>query len=390
MADQFSINSFVPYDTIYLKDVPYEYPYNIDIDFYKYTGEDRCIAFVCPPTNNSDNIDEEIWFGGVYLDNITLDYNSPCHPVQDLAIEETTTNSITLSWEEQNEASQWLVCCTHDTITESVVTTSNPYTITNLTPNTTYLFNVSAICGAGDTSTKELIWAKTDTLPTTYTISTFSNDETMGNVTGTGSYEYGTTATLTATPTEHHHFVAWQDGITDATRTVTVIGDATYTATFEANIPTVDVVLSINYDSMGYTNPAAGTYTFSVGDVVSVEAIAYEGYHFVSWSVLGLEFTENPVTITVPSQAAYMTVDVVANFAKNNGINDIPDNTTLVYSENRNIIIKNAGHEAIYVYDVVGRMIAKRQGDTSVEVKHSGVYMVKVGDAPAQRVVVIR
>ena len=54
-----------------------------------------------------------------------------------------------------------------------------------------------------------------------------------GTVTGGGTYESGTTATLTATPSDGYKFVQWSDGDTNATRTVTVAADATYTAEFE-------------------------------------------------------------------------------------------------------------------------------------------------------------
>lgn len=56
---------------------------------------------------------------------------------------------------------------------------------------------------------------------------------TGGTVSGGGTYQYGKTATLKATPNTGYKFVKWSDGNTSATRTVTVTGTATYTATFE-------------------------------------------------------------------------------------------------------------------------------------------------------------
>ncbi len=56
---------------------------------------------------------------------------------------------------------------------------------------------------------------------------------TGGTVTGGGPYSDGSTATLTATPNAGYKFVKWSDGNTSATRSVTVTGAATYTATFE-------------------------------------------------------------------------------------------------------------------------------------------------------------
>lgn len=62
--------------------------------------------------------------------------------------------------------------------------------------------------------------------------------DTDGNGTaeGGGTYEYGTSATLTATPNSGYKFKQWSDGSTDNPRTVTVTGDADYTAEFEADM----------------------------------------------------------------------------------------------------------------------------------------------------------
>ena len=63
-----------------------------------------------------------------------------------------------------------------------------------------------------------------------YTITTSA---TNGTVTGGGTYNEGTVIQLTATPNECYEFTRWSDGNTDNPRTVTVTGNATYTAEFE-------------------------------------------------------------------------------------------------------------------------------------------------------------
>lgn len=69
-----------------------------------------------------------------------------------------------------------------------------------------------------------------------YVLTLEANDPTMGSVFGGGTYEAGTEATLTATPNEGYRFVCWHDGNTDNPRTVIVTADATYVATFEAEV----------------------------------------------------------------------------------------------------------------------------------------------------------
>lgn len=81
---------------------------------------------------------------------------------------------------------------------------------------------------------------------------------TGGTVSGGGSYNYGATATLKATPSAGYHFVKWSDGNTNASRTVTVTGNATYTATFEQ-----DPYLNLDKTSLKF-EAAGGTQTVEV------------------------------------------------------------------------------------------------------------------------------
>lgn len=72
--------------------------------------------------------------------------------------------------------------------------------------------------------------------------------EGEGEVTGTGAYPYGTTATLTATPKEEYHFVKWSDGETSPSREVVVTCDSVFTAIFEPVIVDSTVVSDILAD----------------------------------------------------------------------------------------------------------------------------------------------
>lgn len=56
---------------------------------------------------------------------------------------------------------------------------------------------------------------------------------TNGTITGGGEYAANASATLSASPAECYAFARWSDGNTSNPRTVTVTGDATYTAIFE-------------------------------------------------------------------------------------------------------------------------------------------------------------
>ena len=69
-----------------------------------------------------------------------------------------------------------------------------------------------------------------------YTVSVFSNDPNLGSVAGGGSYEYGSSATVTATPTQGNHFVRWSNGAEDNPYTFTVYNDVNLIATFQQGV----------------------------------------------------------------------------------------------------------------------------------------------------------
>ena len=97
--------------------------------------------------------------------------------------------------------------------------------------------------------------------PTQYTLTVVSNNNAWGTVSGGGTYDEGTTVTLTATPASGYHFVQWNDGNTSATRTVTVSANATYVATFDADAVGIDAPSAPA--PMLYPNPASGHVTLN-------------------------------------------------------------------------------------------------------------------------------
>jgi len=84
--------------------------------------------------------------------------------------------------------------------------------------------------------------------PVMYTVALTANDYSMGQVTGGGSYAYGTSVTLEARAFEYYSFVRWSDGDTVAVRTITVTDDIQLEATFERKNPDgIDDVEGIAY-----------------------------------------------------------------------------------------------------------------------------------------------
>lgn len=80
-----------------------------------------------------------------------------------------------------------------------------------------------------------------------HTVTVNVSPEGAGTVSGTGSYVQGSTATVKATPNAGYRFVKWNDDVSANPRTVTVTGDATYTAYFEQIPPPEFTSVEIKY-----------------------------------------------------------------------------------------------------------------------------------------------
>lgn len=75
-----------------------------------------------------------------------------------------------------------------------------------------------------------------------YTVSVIADDGGTATGGGIDTFRYGDTTTIKATANAGYKFVKWNDGDTNATRTVTVTGDATYIAYFEEKPPEITSV----------------------------------------------------------------------------------------------------------------------------------------------------
>ncbi len=160
-----------------------------------------------------------------------------------------------------------------------IATPANGYAFTNWTENgnvvssnATYTFTV--------TGNRTLV-AHFQTQ--TYTITATANPNNGGTVTGGGTFNYGQSCTLTATPATGYTFVRWtKNGAqvsTNATYTFTVTESAAYVAHFELQSFTVSV--SANPTDGGIVT---GGGTFNYGQNCTVNAMANEGYNFVNWT----------------------------------------------------------------------------------------------------------
>lgn len=236
---------------------------------------------------------------------------------------------------------------------------------------------------------------------TQHMVTLLSADSTMGRVVpaGVSAVNEGSSFTATAYPEAGYHFVAWTNGsgqVSTANPYVfTVTADVTLTATFEAN----DTVVAYYEFSVVSESTQQGAVSSNVpvgqvagGTVVTVTATPAEGYHFLYWVDINYQLvsSDNPYTFTVSGD-----VSLVAVFEADptQGIGDVDDAGANIYSADGKIVVEGAENREIHVYDVNGRVVCRvvaAAGSEAIAVSATGVYLVKVGKAPARRVVVVR
>ena len=121
----------------------------------------------------------------------------------------------------------------------------------------------------------------------------------------------------------------------------------------------------------------------------TAEATANEGYEFVAWM---------NGTDTVSTSSTYIfqvteDITLTAVFAEVQGISVVDMSNVVIYSNDTRIFVNGAEGYDVYVYDVNGRVISRQlKAADAIEFRMSttGVYLVKVGNAPAKRVIVVR
>nr|DAG93080.1 MAG TPA: Internalin B, cell invasion, GW domains.65A [Herelleviridae sp.] len=102
---------------------------------------------------------------------------------------------------------------------------------------------------------------------------------TVVNGSGSGTYNYGTKVTITASTIEGKTFSKWSDGVTTASREVTVTANATYTAEYTTNTYTVTYVKGTGIAKISKTSETVSWGANATGCTATVTT----GYTFDGW-----------------------------------------------------------------------------------------------------------
>ena len=150
-----------------------------------------------------------------------------------------------------------------------------------------------------------------------FTINVSSNPNDGGTVSGGGTYDYGQTCTLTATPATGYDFVNWTKNgnsvSTSSSFSFTVTEAASYVAHFQLQSFTIDA--STNPSNGGIVS---GQGTYDYGQTCTLTATPATGYDFVNWTKNGnLVSTSSSFSFTVTEAASYVAHFQLQSFTIN-------------------------------------------------------------------------
>jgi hypothetical protein len=145
-----------------------------------------------------------------------------------------------------------------------------------------------------------------------------------------------------------------------------------------------------NNEAMGL---AAGNGQFPYGTAVQLGAVAAPGHHFVHWND---GTTDNPKTINVTGDMTY-----VATFDQGDPVSITSTEqsyTYTVYTQGQRIAVNALAELSITVYNTLGQKVFVRNGHpghdntnatTLSQPLQPGLYLVRVGTAPAHKVIIL-
>ena len=168
------------------------------------------------------------------------------------------------------------------------------------TPDTGYSFAGWTGDGVTDpTQTSTTVDMSQDrTISASFTINSYDLSilaGTGGSVSGSGSFQYGSSPTISATPDTGYSFAGWTgDGVTDPTQTSTTVDmsqDRTISASFTINSYDLSILA-------GTGGSVTGSGSFQYGSSPTISATPDTGYSFVGWTGDGvIDPTQTSTTV---------------------------------------------------------------------------------------------
>ena len=179
---------------------------------------------------------------------------------------------------------------------------------------TGYSFNEWTGGASGNSNPLNILISSNTTVTANFTLNKYQlvvSGGSGGSVSGSGTFDHGTTAPISATPEQGYSFSGWSgQGIASTSATTTTVSmtdNRTITASFTPRNYSITAIVSPES-----TGLVSGTGNYQFGEDVTLTATpTLDGYSFESWSG-DINSTLNPLTVNVDSN-----LSLTANFSLN-------------------------------------------------------------------------
>ena len=239
-----------------------------------------------------------------------------------------------------------------------------------------------------------------------------------------------TAAVIEATPAVGNLFVRWNDGNTDNPRTLVVTADTHLVASFALSVhDTTTVYLRDTLITNTYIYDTSIYSTFRFDTTMVFDTVIINIYtcdttisnHYQYDTVIVNNFVYDTVIVnnyyydTIIITNTYHDTVIVNNYVYDTiyfnryifdtiyihdtvfvdpmGIENIETINAKIYQRNGQVVVEGAEDNTVTMYDVNGRVLATKQDNDMLlrfDAPVSGTYLIKIGNYPARRVVVIR
>ena len=232
-----------------------------------------------------------------------------------------------------------------------------------------------------------------------YTLNVQASDSTMGTVTVFSQYGCSNPMTIfSASADSGYYFSHWSDGNTDNPRSLVVTQDTSIVAFFEPTIPdtlyidTLYVNVPYAVHDTTYVDVHDTTYIdvpYAVHDTTYINVYVHDTT--IMFDTLTEYFPVHDTAYIIQTDTLYDTIYIHDTIVV--GVDEVDALNAKIYTTNGQIVVNGAEGNTVWLYDVNGRVLATKHDAYSslrFDVPASGAYMVRIGNHPARRVVVIR
>ncbi len=240
----------------------------------------------------------------------------------------------------------------------------------------------------------ELVIAENTTLTAVFTDKEYMveldvSPEDAGTIDGDGLYGAGAEVTITAEPNPGWLFENWTSEVDEEEVEVSTLPEYTFTVSEDvvltANFDALNPELTVSVEGMGTTQPAEGTYEYSFGEEVTLDAIPDEGWDFVHWEVNQQEFDQAEVDIVLEEDTQAKAVFQLVNLLADETLSDRLKVYPIPASRVIHVEFPVEGIWHLQIMNVTGQLadsktITSADGAVaSISVDHltPGIYLVK-------------